>query len=58
MKTELVYLHFSVCHVLSRLVTPSFLAKLILIEVATKTDLKTKTFFLREESTVKKQKRQ
>ena len=24
MKTELVYLHFSVCHVMSRLVAPSF----------------------------------
>ena len=24
MKTELVYLHFSVCQVVSRLVTPSF----------------------------------
>ena len=31
MKTELVYLHFSACHVVSRLVTPSFSLANILI---------------------------
>ena len=80
-KAQLLYLNFSVCHVVLRLVAPSFslanslistdvlccsarrlqktlLVKLILMQVATKIDLKLKTFFLREELIVKKQKRQ
>ena len=79
-KTELQNLHFSVCHVVSRLVTPSFLmadslisadvlstarecyknnfSKVIFYICCNKNRLEAEKIFLREELTVKSQKRE
>ena len=64
-KTELLYLHFSVCHVVSRPIAPSFSMANSLISSDTFTKvifnigcnrnrLETENTFLREESVVKK----
>ena len=79
-KTELLYLHFSVCRVVSRPLAPSFsmanslissdmlstsrepykntLTKVIFNIGCNRNRLETENTFLREESVVKKQKRQ
>ena len=70
MKAELVYLHFSVCHVVSRLVPPFFsLANSLMLSASlerykntfskvncNKNILETENSFLREESIVQKKK--